>query len=243
MFNGVLYTSKLKHNPKAISKLYSNKGDSVVASDTFYIMFPERYINKGLATMGTSVKLLSVYAIVDKNMNYGVITAPVFMDIIPTNVTSVMVDGVVNKVLEIGKGETFILNRNLIKSATFMYDVFDEFFLQGKVPWYISYDKLSDLFAESKKYANSDIGSDSIAIEIITSIVSRSIKDPLVSYRESIKSSSSGNKPKYVGLNNVFYSYDNTLSKVMGGYMQLGVTISIVNRESKSTKVSTLLRA
>jgi len=243
MFNGALNPTKLKHNPEIIKKLFKNKGDSIVATDDFYIIFPERYINKNLAVMGGTVKLLSVYAVVDKNMNYGVVMAPVFMEITPMNVTSVIVNGIVNKVLEINKGDPFVLNRNLLKVEGFMYDLFDEFFLQGKVPWYVTYTKLSELFLESYKYAGSRIGNDPLTMELITSITARSSTDKLVSYREIVKNPKTKLTPEYVGLNNVYYSYDNTLSKIMGGYMSVGITTAIVNKEEETTKVSALLRA
>jgi len=243
MFNGILTRSKLKHNPKLISEIFSNKGDSVIAKDNFYIIFPERYIAKNLAVMGSTVSLLSVYAVVDRNMNYGVVMAPIMMEVIPNNVTNVLVDGVVNKVLEVNKGETFIINRNLLRTAPFMYDVLDEFFLQGNVPWYLNYQLLAELFTESAKYAGSNIGNDPLAMEVITSIISRTKDDKFTSFREVVKSSDTKLVPYYIGMSNVNYSYDNTLSKLMGGYFKQGITTAIVNRESETTKVSALLRA
>jgi len=243
MFDGVLNTNKLKHNPAVVKKLFSNKGDSIVASDKLYILFPERYINKSLATMGANVELLSIFAVVDESFNYGVVAAPVMMTISPDNVTDVMVDGVINKALVINKGSVFVTNRNLIRNDKFMHNLFDEFFLQGKVPWYITYDKLSDIFIEAKKYANSNVGNDTLAIEIIASIISRDSKNKTMGYRHTLKKSGSKVMPSYVGLNNVYYSYDNTLSKVMGGYFSTGVTTAIVNRETETNKVSELLRA
>jgi len=243
MFNGVLSTSTLKHKPNVVKELFSNKGDSVVANDKLYILFPERYIKKSLATMGATAELLSMFAVVDEAFNYGVIVAPIMMTISPDNVTDVMVDGVINKVLVINKGSVFITNRKLLRIDTFMYNLFDEFFLQGNVPWYITYDKLSDIFIEAKKYADSNVGNDVLAIEIVSSIISRNAKNKTMSYRHTITKGINKTPPVYVGLNNVYYSYDNTLSKVMGGYFQQGVTTAIVNRETETNKVSSLLRA
>ena len=243
MFDGILELGKLKHKPDAIKKLFTNKADSVLANDKFYIIFPERYVNKNLAVMGGTVKLISVYAIVDTNYNYGVISAPVFIDIAPNNITSVLVNGEVNKVLEIEKDHVFVYNRNLIQEESFLYDILDEFFLQGKVPWFMTYDKLSDLFIESRKYAGSKLGDDVLAMEIVASIITRSSEDKLVSYRHAVNKKGKVAKPGYVGLSNVYYSYDNTTAKLMGGYMKQGVTTAIVNREKSTTKVSAVLRA
>ncbi len=242
MLSGTLDPNKLKRDPEAIKKLYQKKNKYVVANDDFYILFPERYINKNLATIGSTVKLISIYAIVSKEMKYAVVNAPVFVNLIVNNITSVLINGVVYKVLEIAKGDTYIPNTNLVRSESFMYDIFDEFFLQGKVPWYIDYESLSNLFTEAGKYAGSKIGNDPLAMEIVASLISRDSKDKKISFRESVKSKVISNKPAYVGLNNVFYSYDNTMSKLMGGYFQQGITTAIVNPEVRTTKASELIR-
>jgi len=243
MLDGVLDTSKLKHNPTAIGKLFKNTGDSTFCTDDLYVVFPERYINKKLAVMGSTVKLLSVYAVIDKSYNYAVVIAPIYTYIQPTNVTSIVVNGVVNKVLEFDKGSIFCADNNLLRDDSFMYDLFIEFFDQGKVPWYITYEKLAELLSESSKYAGSNIGNDPLAFEIMSAIVARDSKNKLNFYRHKIKSLDDKTPVEYVGLNNVVYAYDNTLSKIMGGYMETGITTAVVNKEERSNVVSKILRA
>jgi len=243
MFDGVLDPAKLKHNPEAISKLFKITGDTTFCTDDLYVVFPERYVNKKLAVMGATVKLLSIYAVIDKDYNYAVVIAPIYTFIQPTNVTAVVVKGVVNKVLEFDKGSIFCADNNLVRDDSFMYDLFIEFFDQGKVPWYISYEKLAELLAESSKYAGSGIGNDPLAFEIMSAIIARDSKDKLNFYRHKIKSLDDKAPVEYVGLNNVVYAYDNTLSKVMGGYMETGITTAVVNKEDRSNTVSKILRA
>jgi len=243
MLSGKVASSDFKHNKAAVSKLLVNKGNSTVAKEDFYIIFPERYIAKGLAVMGSSIKLLFMFAIVDTKMNYGTVLAPIMNDVVASNVKDILVDGVANKVLEIQAGDIVIPNRAAVMNAGFMYDLVDEFIMQGKVPWYMSYDDLSNIVAEASKYAGSNVGNDPLAMEIITAMVARDSKDKMVSYRTLLIKGGKRPKPSYVGLTNVYYSYDNTLSKIMGGYMRHGVTTAIAIKEKQTTKASAVLRA
>jgi len=245
MFTGPLSTSSLKHKPDIIKKLFSNVGDSIVAKGDLTIVFPDRYVSKGLAVMGSTINLLAVFAIIDTKGNYGVVSAPVIMGVSPDNVRDVLIDGDLHKAVEVRDGSVVVANRNLLKQEGFMYDLFDEFFLQGRVPWYLTYDMLSDMFSEARKYAGSKIGNDPLAMEIVTAIVSRDPDNKTVSYREYLSRNKGKAKafPEYVGISNVYYSYNNTLAKVMGGYMQQGITTAIVHKEDKTSKVSGLLRA
>jgi len=243
MLEGVLDRTKFKHNPDKVKKYFDTKGDIITVNKDLYILFPERYLNKNLAEMGPTVNLLSIYAVMDNDYNYGTVVAPTFMEVSPINATDVIIDGVVNKCLEFNAGDVFVANRNLIMDDKFMYDLFDEFFLQGKIPWYLTYNLVSDLFVEADKYAGSGIGKNPLAMELLASIIGRDEKDKTIQYRQVIKSSTDTRPISYVGLSNVYYSFDNTLSKVLGGYMQQGVTTSIVNKEKKTTTVSSLLRS
>ena len=124
-----------------------------------------------------------------------------------------------------------------------MYDIFDEFFVQGNVPWYLNYDDLSNIFIESKKYANSNIGSDPLAFEILSSIVTRSSEDKKVYYRHLITSGNNKIKPDYVGLNNPYYSFDNTGAKLIGSRFGAGLNVALVEPEKKTSATSQILRA
>ena len=50
-------------------------------------------------------------------------------------------------------------------------------------------------------------------------------------------------KPVYVGLNNIYYSLDNTTAKLVGGYFGYGITVALIDKEKDTTTVSQILRA
>lgn len=232
-----------KYNPKAVMKLLKTTGNSITALDDLRVIFPIRYENQELAFMGSVVKTVSIFAVADNNNNYGVVLAPIYIELTPMNITTLEINGEVNKVLEFQKGGIFSGNTNLIMNEDFMYNLFDEFFLKGKIPWFLNYEHVSNLFMEAKKYAGSKLGKNPLAMEILTAIITRSADNKEVFFRQVIDSKNSNKGNSFVGLNNIYYSFDNTNSKINGSYYSSGVTAAIINPEDKTTKVADVLRA
>ncbi len=238
-----LKASGYKHNPDVIKRCFKTTGDVITVTEDIKVIFPERYVAQELAYIGSTVRVVSILAIVDSKNNYGVMIAPVYIELSPMNITSVTIDNGVNKVLEFEKGGIFTGNRNLVRNEGFMYNLFDEFFLKGKIPWFLGYDHISDLLIESKKYAGSNIGKNPIAMEILTAIISRDVNDKKVFFRQILESNKSKKQKTHIGLNNIYYSFDNTASKLVGGYYGAGVTSAVINKEKETTVVADMLRA
>jgi len=236
-------SASLKHKPEVIKNSLKKVSNTIVATTDLKIYFPERYINQSLVFMGSTVSLLGYFAIVNNKGEYGVMNIPAIFSITPNNTSEIEIDGNVNIVLEFTEGDVVVSSTSIVKNSDFYYNVFDEFFIKGKIPWFISYDSLSDLFLESKKYSNTGIGKNPLPFELLASITNRDDKNRVKFYRHVIKD----NKnllPRYtVGLNNIYYSFDNTASKLFGGYYGQGVTAAIVNKETKTTAVADILRA
>lgn len=235
-------SNKFKHNPSIISKQFDRKDDVMRTKTDIRVFIPERYIQKSLTTLGGVVKTLAIFAAVDKNNNYSLVMIPAKVDMIPHYTEEVMVDGTVNIVLHFEKDDIFIANTNVVQNASFMYDIFEEFYIRGNVPWFIPYSMLPNIFLESKRYAKSNIGNNPISMEILTAIIARDPLDKKTQFRKVINKTKTSNKPVYVGLNNIYYSYSNTGAKLIGGYYKAGVTNAIVDKENKATEVVSLLR-
>lgn len=235
--------SVLNHNPKVIKGHFKNVGDSIRVNEDIEVFIPERYLSKKLAYIGSTVKTLQVYLIKDSNNNYGVTIAPTMLDLTPDNIKNVIVDGTVNKVLVFNKGDVFAINRNAIQDETFMYNLVEEFFLQGKVPWFLHYDHLSSLFLSAKKYAGSNIGKSMLTMELMAGIIARDPNDKSTYLRQTIESKKDADNVAFVGLNNVYDSFDNTASKLIGGYYGVGVSVASVKPEKETSVVSTMLRS
>jgi len=233
-----LESGKLVNNPELVKKAFNVKSDITVANRNLKIVFPVRYTEIGLAEMGTTVTVVNIFAIILDDKYYSISMAPIMNKLTPSNVSECMIDDVRHMVLEFEQDSVVMPNNNLVRDNGFMFNIFNEFFINGKVPWYVSEDDLSNIFIEAKKYANSKIGDNPINMEIITSIITRTDKDPLKLYRYEPKG-----KANFVGLNNIYYSFDTTTSKLVGAYFKVGVTSAIINKEKKSSVVGDVLKA
>lgn len=239
-------SSKLfKRNPELIKSYFKKVKDVTYTNTHLRIIFPERYINKEFVFMGSSIRILSIFAIVDDDNNYAISVAPIFIDLSPYNVSEVMIDDVLNKVLYFNKDDIVINNNTVVKTDSFIYDLFDEFYVKGNVPWFMGYEDVSDILLEAKKYSGSNVGENALTFEILASLVSRSGKDKSEFIRRSITSEKDVSKLdiRYIGLNNIYYSFDSTGARLFGGYYGSGVTTSIADPEDETTVMMDLIRS
>lgn len=233
--------SKLKYNPSVIKNKLKIVGDKVITGDDLMVVFPEHFIKRELAIIGSTVKLVSIYCIIDSSYNYAVMASPIYQELSPERITETSISGTLYTVLKFSKDTLFLVTDHLVISDNFLYDVFDEFFIKGNIPFYMDYEKLSGLFLESKKYANSSIGTNSIIFEIITSIISRNSIDKTIYWRHSLNKGTKDNM-EYIGLSNIYYAFDNTGAKIIGSYFEPGLVNAVMNKEKTPTETVKVLR-
>lgn len=236
--------SGLKRRPEVISKYLNVKGDITSVTEDLNVLFPSRYLDRKLALIDTTISVVSIFAILDKDNNYAVVNAPIFVTLTPFSISDVSVDGVEYKSLYFQKDSVMIPNNKSVVRDNFLYDVFDDFFVNGRVPWYLNYNDISNVLLTTKKYANNNIGNDPLGFEILSSIIAREANNKTVYIRHVLdKSNKDKIQPKYIGLNNRFYSYDNTGARLFGSYFGDGLITSIVDPEKKTSATSDILRS
>jgi len=225
-------TNALKHNPEVFKKYFIVKDNMTIVTEDIRIIFPERWLNKELAIIEDSVKVIGLYGIIDSKDNYVMSVAPIYQDIEANMVSdAICSDGVLYKVLTIEANTVLINNNNLVVSDNIIYYIFDEFLIKANVPWYCSYDVLPDILAESLLYCDSHIGDNRIMFEVLAAMIARG-EDKTVYFRHKLE-----NKPNWVALNNIYYSYKNTGAKLIGGYYGYGISSAIINPEKEATRI------
>jgi len=240
-----LNISGLKRNPDIIKKCFKKVGKSLVVTKSIRVIFPDRYNNIDLALIGKTTRVVAIYAILDDEGNYAISNLPIFIELTPSNISDIDIDGNINKVLHFEAGEMYTPSSALVIDNRFLYDLFNEFYINGRIPWFMDYSDAISIFEKTKKYANSDLGENPITMEILSSIIARPKGNLNIFYRQKIKSIKDivANKPEYIGLMNIFYTFDNTVSKLVGSYYSKGVSSAIVNKETSTTKIEEILRS
>lgn len=236
--------TKLKRNPDVISKHLDITEDITTTKEDIYIVFPSRYLDRKLAIIGTDISVVSIFAILDRNDNYGVINAPIFVNLTPYSISDVTIDNAVYKYLYFQKDSVVMPNNKSVVRDNFLYDIFDDFYVKGKIPWYLNYNDISNVLLSTKKFANNNIGNDPLGFEILSSIIARDSRDKTIYIRHILdKTNKDKIQPSYVGLNNRFYSFDNTGARILGSYFGDGLITSIVDPEKKTSATSEILRS
>lgn len=241
----ILDITKLKRNRDAILKCFKKVGDSYVITKDTQIIFPTRYLEKNLGSITSSVRVIGIYAILDDEGNYSVSLSPIFQDLTPYNISDVIIGDDEYKVLTYSKNDIFLSSTNLIVSDKFIYDLFDDFYIKGNIPWFLNNEDVAKILVNSKKYTKTNIGNNPLVLEMITSLITRDSNNNKTLYKELVSTNTDKykNKPEYIGLNNIYYSYTNTGSKLIGGYFKDGIVGSIVDPETKPTIIVDVLRA
>jgi hypothetical protein len=238
----MLEFSKLKRNGKLIVSKLKEKGDEIYATEKLSVVFPTRYINRHLCLIGNKVSLISVFLIADDKGNYGIMNIPAMIDLTPNEIMDIKVDGADYKELIFEKDSLFTDNNNLMKRADFMYDMFDEFLINGKVPFFLNYDDLSNLFRYTAKYANTGLGNNPLAMEITTSIIARSKKDVNVKYREYLSNPKGKvEQPNFIGLMDIYNTFDSNINKMAGSYAKAGISSAVTNKQQTTSSIEEVL--
>ena len=235
----------LKRNPEKIKKCFKIVGNSTVATSDIKIIFPKRFIDKGFCKLDKLTTLLAYYAILDTEDNYAITIAPVAQQLQPSSISMLNIGKSEKDVficLNFYKDDVVIPNNDCVQDASYFFGILDEFFLKGKIPWYMNYEDVSNMILESERYAGSNIGSNPLGLEILATLVAKDKYGK--AYKNSITSANYifTHNPSYTGLGDV-RSYTDTGSKLIGSRLKDGLTSALIEKETKTSDVSSVLRA
>lgn len=228
----------MKRDPDFINSNLYIKDNKLYTKKKTIIEFPKQYGDKDLLTMEDNIFLFGVFAIIIDD-KYSVSTIPTIIKTTPLVITEVVKDDEAEYIqFCYGKDAVIIENLDSIRNDILSYNVFELFYISGKIPWFLEYRDLVKLLDNMPRYADSGIGASFIANEVICSFLTRIKNDKTKFYRLDTT------KPyTYVDLFNVYYSAISTLNKVAGSYFTEGLTSALVNKEKKPTRLENLVRS
>jgi hypothetical protein len=126
-----------------------------------------------------------------------------------------------------------------------VYKIYDEIISKGRVPWYLGYLELGQIFDTAGYHAGANIGKNQEVTELIISMISRSEKDRNKYYRTTIQSLDElmTNRPAFIPLRSVQYAATNTTNKLAGSYFSDALVSALVNPSDRVERIESLLRA
>lgn len=226
----------LKRDPKFIASHVTVKDGAYYTDTLTMIEFPKWYSEKELFVTGDVSYVYGLFAIVIGD-SYSVSRIPTVINTKPVSITEVDRDGETYVQLFYGKGSKVLETTRAIMQPFLAYNFFDSYFMQAKVPWYITPEDLCYIMDNTVSYGGTNLGANQISNELLTGFISRTEKDKAVFYRLNPTG-----KPRYVDLMDVRYSSLSTTNKLAGNYFNESVTSALIQKETKPTTLENHVR-
>ncbi len=238
--------TKYVRNAAAVkAALKETEGRQLVTTKNCKIQVPVRFNDVNLAQVGADTYVYGIFALILEDGSYSVCNVNSMFKIVPSRILTVKVDDVDYYEFHFNAGEVVVASTDLVKRDVRIYNVLNEIFFNGNIPWYIGYEDLGKIFDTSKSYANSNVNQNLEVIELLASLVTRNPKDRTQCYRMSIRDREDLKTvaPAFIPLKSVFYAVTNTFNKLAGSYFNDGVVSALVNPSTQSTRIENLLKA
>lgn len=238
--------SKLIRNQSIISDLLHENDTVLVAKQKCAIIVPFRFLQAKLLDMGKRITLATVYPIVNAKGEYAVSNYCTAMELVCNDIRTTRHDGEDHYVFCYEKGDVICPNTHLIKDDNMSYLIYDEFVQKAKAPWYMSYKDIGLVMSTAKEMSGITLADTNAIFELIVAHLSRSKNDVSKFYRETIADldpvTLQKNKLESVSLNSVTYANVNKMTKLMGGFVEDGLTSALVEERSAESGIELLLR-
>jgi len=237
--------NKLVRNADIVKEALTEVDGKLVTKKEVKIHIPSRFVDRGLAFVGLENYIVGIYAIILEDTYYGVSTVNAMINIDPTSTTRIKINGDQYFEFMFKPGSTVFKTLSLVKTDTVVYNIYDEIFSNGRIPWYMGYDDLGRIFDTASYHGGANVGSDKEVTELIASLVARDPADRTKYYRTKINTLEDmrANHPVYIGLCNVTYAATNTMNRLGGSYMGQGIVASLVNITERTERVEQILLA
>jgi len=237
--------SGFKRDPEYFKTILKQSDNKVVTKKDLIVLFPQKFVDKGLTDLGVESYVLGIIAIVDPDTEkYTVLKIPGRLQMMPMEIEKVLIDDTEYVMLEFEANTDLISDARVVKEVDFMFDIFDTLLIKGKMPWYLNYRDPVDVFAKMKKYTGTKAANNRMTFELLTSIIARYKDNKKIQYRNYVNEAGKEipESLAWVGLENIFYSFNSTLSKVAGAYMELGIVSAILDPEKEISDLEHVVR-
>lgn len=229
-----------------MEKIYSTKdyievknNQLVVTAKKLDIYVPKFYKERGLLNIGETAECLAIFRLVFNNEFYTDTLLLNNINIEFIDYREEKIDDYEYIVLELQQNSVFARNIHIIKDSNVLYTIYTSFIGLGKLPPFITYDKVHRLFDNTKRHAGMNLNVDDHSVfEMIYAHIFRSKKDPFLPYRKTDYS-----EPYViVPIAQVSHGPISASARTSSGYLSEGITSILVKDNPAPSIVENLLR-
>lgn len=238
------FLDNFKRNPKKIAEQLKTVGGGEVAAADLKIYIPRRFVERGLAHIGTQITMIQYFIIIDNNGNSAITRNPVMMTTEPSNINEVTYDEIEYYEFIYHKGDKVIVSNVMARNDDYIFPVQDEFISKGRIPRYLNMEDAALTFENCGYFTGVNLGSNPQIIEMMISGICRR-KDNLLEYHANhIKSREDFSKNlEYIGFKNISLMATGTATKMVGNYMNSGLDSALVNKSEHLEPIEEILRS
>lgn len=236
--------SKLTRGKKQVVAAQAVVGDTTVALKDFTIMFPVRFEDSKLASVGATVYVVGHYVGIVDDAYYSPCSANAMLSLSPTSIGRQSVNGEDYYVLFFAKGSVICPNVNLVKQDILTSRIYNYFISAGRVPWYMNYLDMLELFKSAQYHAGVNIGENQEIIELVVAMMSRSPEAITSYYRQTVQTLDEvQNRPAvFIPLKSILGA-TNATSRTVGSYMTEGIIGELANPSDELERIEKILRS
>lgn len=238
-----MLTTDFVRDSKRVYRALTKVQGKLIAKESVRIYIPVRYVERGLAFIGTDTYTTGIFMIATEDNHYAVSLVNAMVPIDPTTTTIVTFDNVKYHEFYFRKGSIVINNLNLIKDKKLIYTIFNEIISNGRAPWYLDYFDLAKVLESAQKYAGVNISKNHEVMELLVSTLARDASDRTIYYRQVVNSINDikTTPPAMIPLRSVQFSATNTTTKLAGSYFRPALVSALVNPSTRVERVEKLL--
>lgn len=235
----------LKRDPDKVRAACTVGQDgSVVALKPTKIYFPERFIEKQLATIGAQNYVVGLFAHVVEDQYYAVFLGAAMVHVEPTSIATVKFGDDSYLEMSFDPGARILTSQETVQDRLLTYRMYDEVISKGHAPWYLNYDDCIRLLYTADSLAGVGMLRNHAMLELNAAAICRDPKNINRYYRHAVQSYDdvAAHQPTIIPLMSVSYGTTNTVSRIMGSYLEQGIASSLVNPSTKVENIERLLR-
>jgi hypothetical protein len=193
--------------------------------------------------MVDNVKSIGFFAMVVEGKYYAVNKVCAMMTFSPDTINVVMVDEYPYLEMSFLPGSLAIIGRELVRNNSLLFPIYDEIVAKGRTPWYLNYTDLGGMFDTAQMHAGVNLRASRSILEMLAASRARDPKNRAGYYRNTLKSQDDLNskQPVVIPLRSVSDGATGTGSKLLGSYLNEGLSSALVNPNERLERVEELL--
>lgn len=234
--------TKAVRNPAKVHQDLKKVDGKLVTKGGCWIYIPVSYSSKDLAFITSSVTILGVFLITTDNKTYGASGATSLMNINPSAIEVIDINGEEYYQFYFEPGSVVVSNVNLKCVKKLTYNIMSQFFDYGRVPfWFTPIDHAS-LLANVRYWNDMTVFPDGITHDIYSAHLQRNTNDVRKFYRHSIKKESDLHQPAiYIPLRAATLTKTSRLAKLADTELKRGIRNALLNDPVREEPLEALL--